>query len=125
MRRIRSHIIRVIGPGGAGKTTVGQALAARLGIGFVDLEEQFAVRARDISQFLSAHSYDVYAGRNVETYLEMLNSLQEAAVMALSSGFITYPDDVHRDYERLRRDILASPNDAGATAVIRPRDLHC
>src|SRR5262245_56103282 len=34
-------VIRLIGAGGAGKTTVGLALANRLGIPFIDLDQQF------------------------------------------------------------------------------------
>ena len=33
-------MIHLVGPGAAGKTTVGFALATRLGIPFVDLDEQ-------------------------------------------------------------------------------------
>jgi shikimate kinase len=38
-------MIQLVGPGGAGKTTVGLALATRLGLALVDLNEQFTVRA--------------------------------------------------------------------------------
>jgi len=42
--------ITLIGPGGAGKTTVGALLAERLRIAFVDLDYRFADRSGDISQ---------------------------------------------------------------------------
>ena len=34
-------MIQLIGPGGAGKTTTGGALAKRLDVRFVDLDEEF------------------------------------------------------------------------------------
>lgn len=109
-------MIRVVGPGGAGKTTVGLALAKRLGIRFVDLDEQFAARAGDISGYLTAHGYEAYAALNVQVYLDMLAALRQEAVTALSSGFMTYRDDVHPAYPRLYREIVDSPS----TVVLLP-----
>jgi len=108
--------IHVAGPGGAGKTTVGRALAKRLSIAFVDLDEQFIARAGDISAYLAAHAYEVYAETNVQVYLDMLASLKEEVVMALSSGFMTYRDDAHAAYRRVYREIADSPS----TAVLLP-----
>ena len=83
-------MIRLVGPGGAGKTTAGQALANRLGIPFVDLDEQFGIRIGDISAYLTAYGYEAYANRNVQLYLDIRDSFSEEAVLALSSGFMTY-----------------------------------
>jgi shikimate kinase len=107
--RIEGIMIQLVGPGGAGKTTVGRALAGRLGVTFVDLDEQFCVQAGDISAFLAAHGYPAYSALNIEAYLEMLGSLRGESVVALSSGFMTYPDDAHPAYPALYRDIMANP----------------
>ena len=45
-------MIQLIGPGGAGKTTIGAALADRLGARFVDLDAEFISRHGDISAHL-------------------------------------------------------------------------
>jgi len=109
-------MIHVIGPGGAGKTTVGRALAKRLSIAFVDLDEQFIARAGDISAYLTAHAYEVYAATNVRVYLDTLASLRQEVVIALSSGFMTYRDDAHAAYRTLHREIADSPS----TVVLLP-----
>ena len=99
--------IRLIGPGGAGKTTVGSALAERLRVTFVDLDQQFSARIGDVSLFLQAHDYRTYAARTNELYLDLLRESVAPSVLALSSGFMTYPDDVHSTYASVRRDIAS------------------
>jgi shikimate kinase len=109
-------MIQLIGPGGAGKTTVGLALANRMGIPFIDLDEQFRVRLGDISAWLEVHGYASYANRNVQVYLDTLGAFRVIAVLALSSGFMTYAVDAHPDYGNVCRDIVASPS----TVVLLP-----
>ncbi len=53
-------MIRLTGPGGAGKSTIGALLAERLGVVFVDLDRQFASRVGDISEYIDRHGYDAY-----------------------------------------------------------------
>jgi shikimate kinase len=72
-------MIRLVGPGGAGKTTLGLALANRLGIPFIDLDDQFKLRAGDISDYLGAHGYQAYANRNIQVYLDTLGSSNQKA----------------------------------------------
>lgn len=56
-------MIQLVGPGGAGKTTIGVALAERLGVRFVDLDREFAARHGDISAYLDTHGYEAYLCR--------------------------------------------------------------
>ena len=109
-------MIRLIGPGGAGKSSVGFALANRLNIQFVDLDKQFTVGVGDISVYIERHGYEVYANRNIQVYLDTLGSVCEQAVLALSSGFMTYGDNAHPAYRGIRQDIAASRT----TAVLLP-----
>jgi shikimate kinase len=103
-------MIRLIGPGGAGKSSTGPPLAARLGVQFVDLDERFRATVGDISAYIESHGYDAYAGRNVQVYADVIRGAAEQEwVLALSSGFITYRDDVHPACAHLRNDIAASP----------------
>jgi shikimate kinase len=103
-------MIRLIGPGGAGKTTVGAMLADRLGFAFVDLDREFAASAGDISRYIDSRGYGAYARQNVELYLTIVSLAEPDNVLALSSGFMTYPSGVHAGYEECRKDIASSPS---------------
>lgn len=58
-------MIQLVGPGGAGKTTVGAALAERLCVRFVDLDAEFAARHGNISTYLDAHGYEAPERRSL------------------------------------------------------------
>ncbi|CAN7185823.1 MULTISPECIES: shikimate kinase [unclassified Variovorax] len=98
-------VVHLVGPGGAGKTSVGISLAGRLGWHFVDLDQRFMACEGDITACIEAHGYAGYARRNVSTYLQTKSALAAPAVCALSSGFMTYPADVDTRYPALRSSI--------------------
>jgi shikimate kinase len=102
--------VRLIGPGGAGKSTIGALLAERLEIPFVDLDQHFIDRVGDISDYINRHGYDAYARENVETWCALSSGDARLRVVALSSGFMTYAPDTHPEYARVRRDIGQYPN---------------
>jgi shikimate kinase len=102
-------MIHLIGPGGAGKTTVGAALAERLGVRFVDLDAEFGFRHGDISAYLDTHGYAAYAACNVGVFSDLCSGPDRPEIAALSSGFMTYADDVHPDYPVWRQRLAASP----------------
>jgi len=106
---MRNLAINLIGPGGAGKSTVALGLAERLRMRAVDLDRLFADCVGDISEYINRFGYDVYARQNVETYRLMLQKGTDGTVVALSSGFMMYSQDIHPDYLRLRRHIEQSP----------------
>ena len=108
-RGLQNFAITLIGPGGAGKSTVAALLAERLGVAFIDLDRRFAHRAGDISEYINRFGYDAYARENVETYRVVLQERKDRCVAALSSGFMTYRRDIHPEYARLRRDVEQSP----------------
>ena len=103
-------MIQLVGPGGAGKTTVGTALAERLALRFVDLDAEFAARHGDISVYLDAHGYELYAEQNVGLYLDLVGGPARLDIVALSSGFMTYRDRIHPDYLALRQRVASSPS---------------
>lgn len=95
-------VLHLIGPGGTGKTTVGPHLARRLGWQFVDLDERFMSCEGSIDAVIEASGYLGYARRNVAVYRAVRSALTRPTVLALSSGFLTYPEDVDVGYPALR-----------------------
>jgi shikimate kinase len=102
-------MIQLVGPGGAGKSTVGRALATHLNISSLDLDFEFMAHVGDISHYINQHGYEAYARENVKTFLSITGAPQAESVLALSSGFMTYPHRVHPSYTRVRSDICTSP----------------
>jgi len=98
-------MIRLIGPGGAGKSTIGALLAERLDVPFVDLDRHLVGRVGDISEYIGRHGYDAYARENIEEYRSVFRDGIRPGVVALSSGFMTYAHDAHPEYGRIRHDI--------------------
>lgn len=101
--------IQLVGPGGAGKSTIGALLAESLDVAFLDLDRHFADRVGDISEYIGRHGYDAYARENVETYCSMLLGKSRPGVVALSSGFMTYARDSHLAYSRIRCELERHP----------------
>ncbi|PLC07166.1 shikimate kinase [Variovorax sp. RO1] len=95
-------VLHLIGPGGTGKTTVGPHLARRLGWQFIDLDERFMSSEGSINAVIEASGYLGYARRNVAVYRAVRSALTTPSVLALSSGFLTYPEDVDVGYPALR-----------------------
>jgi shikimate kinase len=98
--------IHLVGPGGAGKSTVGVLLSARLTTPFLDLDRCFRECAGDISDYLQRCGYQAYARENVDVYRSIT---AEGGVMALSSGFMTYAEEIHPSYAEIRAAIAESP----------------
>lgn len=98
-------MIQLIGPGGAGKSTIGALLAERLDVTFLDLDRHFVGRVGDISEYINRRGYDAYARENIEAYCSMFREGIRPGVVALSSGFMTYGRDAHPEYGRIRREL--------------------
>ena len=45
-------MIRLVGPGGGGKSTIGALLAGRLNLAFLDLDRHLADRVGDIGEYI-------------------------------------------------------------------------
>lgn len=111
------NTIQLIGPGAAGKTTLGKALALRLDCRFFDLDQEFIRQMGDISAFIDKHGYAAYAKQNVCLYLQMATrKSSRRCIIALSSGFMTYPKDSHPAYPDIHGEITGNP----CTLVLLP-----
>ncbi|MFT3799791.1 MAG: shikimate kinase [Burkholderiaceae bacterium] len=99
--------IRLIGPGGAGKSTVGALLSELLVTRCIDLDASFVSRFGDVGRHIEEFGYRSYASRNVEIYLRHdTETDDEEPIIVLSSGFMTYAADIHPAYDRCRADIV-------------------
>ncbi|RTQ34991.1 shikimate kinase [Variovorax gossypii] len=98
-------VVQLVGPGGAGKTTVGLELAQRLDWAFVDLDREFMSREGDIAGCIAAHGYAGYARRNLALHIDTSSVFTVPTVYALSSGFMTYPTDLDVRYAQIRSEV--------------------
>jgi shikimate kinase len=101
-------MIHLIGPGGAGKSTTGALLADTLGCSLYDLDRRFEIQHGDIDEYIRRHGYLAYAEANVETYRQI--DIGTPGVFVVSSGFMTYPSDVHPQLPTARNVIIHHPS---------------
>jgi len=110
------QIVHLIGPGGAGKTTIGRLLAQRLGWVFIDLDQAFMQRHGDIAEYIAREGYEGYAQANIAAFEGIAHAALPPLVIALSSGFMTYPTGLRPGDEALRQTIERHP----LTALLLP-----
>lgn len=84
-----SALLFIIGPGAAGKSTLGRALATHLQRKLIDLDDVFLERVGDISLFIREAGYEAYKARNSVLARTLVNELTSPTVFVTSSGFLT------------------------------------
>jgi shikimate kinase len=107
-------VIHLIGPGGAGKSTTGRIVADLLRCPFHDLDRRFEEWHGDIDEVIRVGGYAAYAQLNVDVYCAI--TPHEPTVLAMSSGFMTYPDSIHPEIAAVRRSIVSQ----SSTFVLLP-----
>ena len=100
-------VIHLIGPGGAGKSTVAPLVADLLSCSALDLDRVFEAAHGSIDAFIAVHGYAAYAAANVATYLA--HRPRASGVVALSSGFMVYPAHLCAGVAALQQEIVARP----------------
>jgi shikimate kinase len=79
----------LIGPGAAGKSTVGACLAPYFGRRMLDLDDEFRSRNGNIDDFIRGEGYQSYKLANSALAEELVRTADTALIMATSSGFLT------------------------------------
>jgi XRE family aerobic/anaerobic benzoate catabolism transcriptional regulator len=93
------RLVALLGLRGAGKTTIGKAAAARLGLPFLELDERVAEQAgMSLSQLFELHGVDYYR-RLTREALDRILASGERAVVAVGGGMVAD----HPSFEALRR----------------------
>jgi 3-phosphoshikimate 1-carboxyvinyltransferase len=93
--------VALVGMRGAGKTTLGRALAQHLGSRFVDTDQRFVAAHGDLAAFVAAHGWPAF--REVEQGL-VADALQAGCVVATGGGAIE--SDATRDLLRTRACVV-------------------
>lgn len=76
----------LVGPMGAGKTSVGRRVAKRLGVGFIDTDKRIVAEHGPIPEIFAAHGEDAF--RAIER-AAVAAALDEGGVVSLGGGAVT------------------------------------
>ncbi|MBI3185935.1 MAG: helix-turn-helix domain-containing protein [Myxococcales bacterium] len=118
------RVIALLGLRGAGKSTVGRALAAKLEIPFHELDRLVEVEAgMSLSELFALHGEEYF--RSLErTALERFLSREEPAVLATGGGLVTSPESHRLLMERARTVWLRAEPKEHWERVVRQGDLR-
>lgn len=84
----------LVGPMGAGKSTVGRLLASRLGLGFVDTDAVIEERTgADIPWIFDVEGESGFRQRETNVLRDLLND-NSAMVIATGGGIVTQPENL-------------------------------
>lgn len=129
---MKDHIF-LIGPGGAGKSSIGKLLADILGYIAVDLDDEFCERIMNIREYIALKGYESYIEQNAALLNKLLIEYSSrSALFILSSGFLSTDirADIVNDNKRVVREngisvlIMPSPNYDEALNCILDRQLN-
>jgi shikimate kinase len=108
--------IFLIGPGGAGKSTVGKLLAEQLGYVAIDVDDVFCARIANIREYIKSRGYESY----LELNSTLLRTLQveyagHNRLFILSSGFLS--TDIRPDIVETNRKMVS---EQGFSVLLMP-----
>lgn len=80
--------IFLLGPGGVGKSTLGRALAPRLGLPLIDLDFAFCDAIAQIGPFIAERGYGRYRAENFALAERLVQQADGPVLLVTSSGFL-------------------------------------
>lgn len=108
--------IFLIGPGGAGKSTVGKLLSNRLNYIMVDLDDEFCERIVNIREYIKLHGYESYLEQNSMLLNKLLvEHANHNTLFVLSSGFLS--TDIRQDIVENNRRVVS---EQGFSVLLMP-----
>lgn len=81
-------LVILVGPGGAGKTTLGHILAPMTGRALVDLDQAFLDALGDIGDYIRSAGYAAYKAANSALAGSLASDLRRPTILVTSSGFL-------------------------------------
>jgi XRE family aerobic/anaerobic benzoate catabolism transcriptional regulator len=98
----RVGVVALLGVRGAGKSTVGRGVAARLGVEFVELDRLIEeASGLSLGEIFSIHGEDYYRRVEYQSLKDFLG-LKRPAVMATGGSLVTHDESFDLLYERCR-----------------------
>ena len=85
----RTQNLVIVGPGGAGKTSLGLRLAPLLNQAIADLDNEFSRQIGNISEFIRDEGYDTYKVCNSALVEQIMSELVAPTLLVTSSGFLS------------------------------------
>jgi len=108
----RTRVVALLGLRGAGKSTIGRALAERTGAPFLELDARIEEQAGlSLAEIFELHGEDYYRAREREA-LERVLATAPGAILAAGGGIVSHPEN----FDLLRRSattvwLRATPED--------------
>lgn len=121
---VGSQVIALLGLRGAGKTSIGQALAERLGLAFYELDRLIETEAGvQLSEIFAFHG-EAYFRRMELQVLEQFLAEHPRAVLATGGGVVTSPEAFRLLSERTRTVWLKATPEEHWRRVVGQGDLR-
>jgi shikimate kinase len=89
------NLVILLGPGGAGKSSLAFTLAPLTRRHLIDLDRAFATRIAPIDEFIQEEGYASYKVTNARLAAELVEGIAAPTIFVTSSGFLSLENPPH------------------------------